>query len=239
MQTVQEGLGGIRDVIIDQAQELYLAKFARVVSKIRDAQGENVFLGAAPRYVIEACGMILIALLALVLSWRAGGLMAALPVLGALALGSQRLLPMLQLIYNGWTKISGTRHTLNDVLDILELPANPDAAAKNATPLSFDCDIMLEGISFHYARGQPVLHNVTLRIDKGTRVGFIGKTGSGKSTLLDLIMGLLQPAAGEIRVDGKSLNIGTVKGWQAQIARMFRSLSISPIRPSLRTLLSV
>ena len=157
VQTVQEGLGGIRDVIIDQTQQVYLTKFARVISKIRDAQGQNVFLGAAPRYVIEACGMVLIAVLALVLSWRAGGLMVALPVLGALALGAQRLLPMLQLIYNGWTHISGTRHRLADVLDILDLPVDPDASAKNAKPFSFDCDIVLDGVSFHYARGQPVL----------------------------------------------------------------------------------
>ena len=227
VQTVQEGLGGIRDVIIDQTQELYLAKFGRIICKLRDAQGQNAFLAAAPRYVIEAFGMVLIAVLALVLSWRAGGLMVALPVLGALALGAQRLLPMLQLIYNGWSQISASRHSLVDVLDIVDLPADLEPAAENAIPFSFDCDIVLDGVSFHYARGQPVLHNVRLRIEKGTRVGFMGKTGSGKSTLLDLIMGLLQPTAGEIRIDGKPLNIRTVKGWQTQVAHVPQSIYLA------------
>lgn len=227
VQTVQEGLGGIRDVLIDQAQPVYLAKFARIDSEFRDAQALNGFIGSAPRFMIEAFGMVLIAVLALVLSRQPGGLMTALPVLGALALGAQRLLPLLQLIYNGWTEIAGSRHMLFDVLEILELPveASPSEAVK---PLPFCREISLNAVSFRYGAGQAdVLKKVTLQIEKGARIGFIGQTGSGKSTTMDLVLGLLQPTGGEIRVDGQLLTPQTVKSWQAQIAHVPQAIYLA------------
>jgi ABC-type multidrug transport system fused ATPase/permease subunit len=229
VQTVQEGLGGIRDVLIDQAQAVYLDKFKHIDSALRDAQAMNVFIGAAPRFVIEACGMVLIAVLALVLSSGSGGLVAALPVLGALALGAQRLLPLLQLIYNGWTQIAGTRQVLFDILGILDLPIHPRyAGSDDTTLLRFERDISLNDIGFKYdGDSAPVLNNVSLTIKKGARIGFIGKTGSGKSTIVDLVMGLLEPTSGEIRIDGEPLNAENVRGWQAQVAHVPQAIYLA------------
>ncbi|RZA11947.1 MAG: ABC transporter ATP-binding protein [Proteobacteria bacterium] len=96
IKTVQEGIGAIRDVILDHAQNIYLRKFTRVDSQMRDAQAHIAFNAAAPRFVVEAAGMILIAGLAVSLSYGEGGLAETLPVLGVLAIGAQRLLPLLQ-----------------------------------------------------------------------------------------------------------------------------------------------
>src|SRR5262249_9634375 len=101
VQTLQEGLGGIRDVILDRAQPLYVEKFGYFDSRLRDAQATNALIGAAPRFIVEGLGMMLVAVLALILNRQPGGLAVALPVLGALALGAQRLLPLLQQIYLG------------------------------------------------------------------------------------------------------------------------------------------
>ena len=220
VQIIQEGLGGIRDVLIDQAQPVYLDKFRRVNLAFTDAQTVNAFIGQAPRFVIEACGMVMIAGLALVLSTGTGGLVAALPVLGALALGAQRLLPLLQLIYNGWTQIAGNRQVLFDVLAILDLPIDDRYTASDETiSLPFEREISLNGVSFRYGEDRPlVLDNITFSIKKGARVGLIGKTGSGKSTVIDLITGLLEPTAGEIRIDGELLTAENVTKWQKQIA---------------------
>ncbi len=220
VQIIQEGLGGIRDVLIDQAQPVYLDKFRRVNLAFTDAQTVNAFIGQAPRFVIEACGMVMIAGLALVLSTGTGGLVAALPVLGALALGAQRLLPLLQLIYNGWTQIAGNRQVLFDVLAILDLPIDDRFTASGETiSLPFEREISLNGVSFRYGEDRPlVLDNITFSIKKGARVGLIGKTGSGKSTVIDLITGLLEPTAGEIRIDGELLTAENVTKWQKQIA---------------------
>ena len=103
LKALQEGLGGIRDVLLDGNQPVYCDVYRKADLPFRRAQGDNSFVGQGPRYAIEAVGMVLITALAFVLSRKAGGIAAALPMLGALALGAQRLLPALQQIYNAWT----------------------------------------------------------------------------------------------------------------------------------------
>jgi len=230
VKTVQEGLGGIRDVLLDRAQPVYIGKFARVDLTYRNAQTVNAFIGAAPRFVIEAAGMALIALLALVLAHGEGGFATALPVLGALALGAARLLPMLQLIYNGWAQIAGNRHNLLDVVEVLDLPLpGPELLRGSAEPpLPFQRAITLEKVSFRYQPGAPaVLQDIDVAIPKGSRIGIVGKTGSGKSTLMDLVMGLLEPTGGVVRIDGEKLTPVNIGRWQARIAHVPQAIYLS------------
>jgi ABC-type multidrug transport system fused ATPase/permease subunit len=226
---IQEGLGGIRDVIIDEAQPIFLKKFSRIDRGLRDAQATNALIAAVPRYAIEGLGMVLIALLALMLSSRSGGLTSALPVLGAMALGAQRLLPLLQQIYNGWTSIQGNRGTLLDVLSLLDRPMPQNRLERrNDPPLPFEHEIRFEQVSFKYApEGASVVRNLDLVIRKGDRVGLVGKTGSGKTTTVDLLMGLLEPVGGKITVDGKALTSDNLHRWQKQIAHVPQSIYLA------------
>lgn len=229
VKTVQEGLGGIRDVLIDQAQLIYLDKFRRVDSALRDSQAVNAFIEAAPRFVIESLGMVLISILAFFLMRDSDGLSSTLPVLGALALGAQRLMPLLQRIYNGWARITGNRQILFDVLAFLDLPIHDRYVASiEAAPLPFTREITIKEVSYRYSEDRPlVLDNVTLSIKKGARVGFVGKTGSGKSTVVDLAMGLLEPTLGEVRIDGKLLTEDNVQHWQSQIAHVPQAIYLA------------
>lgn len=228
IKTVQEGLGGIRDVLIDRAQPMYLNQFKRHDSVLRDAQAANALIGAAPRFVIEGAGMILIAGLALLLSKQAGGIAGALPLLGALALGAQRLLPLLQITYNTWTQVMGNRQTLFDVLALLDRRKGLHIASKESVPaLPFKDSIELRNLSFRYRPDGPdVLQNVSLSIPRGGRVAFIGKTGSGKSTIMDLIMGLLDPTGGDIFVDSIPLSRRRA-AWQSEIAHVPQAIYLS------------
>ena len=229
VQAVQEGLGGIRDVIIDEAQAVYVEKYQRIDLALRDAMAFNVFAATAPRYAIEACGMVLIAGLALYMSSGPGGLIAALPVLGALALGAQRLLPSIQLIYNSWAQFAGNRQLLVDVLHILQLPIPARyGLAGDAAQVPFEREIVLDDVGFGYEQaGRPVVAGLSLAIARGERIGLKGKTGTGKSTVTDLIMGLLEPGEGEIRIDGKPLSAETVRGWQAQVAHVPQAIYLA------------
>lgn len=228
LKTVQEGLGGIRDVIIDQAQPVYLRKFATVDQHVRDAQAVNAMIGVTPRFVLEGLGMAAIALLALILSRQSGGLNAALPTLGALAIGAQRLLPLLQQIYNSWTLATGNQATLFDVLALLGRPMPASAPDAQVPAVPFTRAISLQDVSFRYsADGPEVLGAIDLTIAKGARVGFIGRTGSGKSTILDLVMGLLAPTTGQILVDDAVLDARNISGWQRQISHVPQSIYLS------------
>src|SRR4051812_1064367 len=215
-QTVQEGLGAIRDIILDQSQPLFEARFAEIDRRFRRALSANVFISNAPRFVIEAAGIVAIALVALAMSLQPGGLVRAIPVLGALAIGAQRLLPLVQQVYNGWSLGLGNFGAVADVARLLSAPVQAPAGPPGP-PLAFAREIVFDAVGFGYATGGFTLQGVDLRVSPGERIGIVGTTGSGKSTLLDLLMGLLSPSAGEIRVDGVPLDDEARRRWQKLI----------------------
>ncbi len=226
VQTLQEGLGGIRDVLLDRSQGIFAAKFAAIDARFREAQATNQFIAAAPRYVVEAGAVVLVAALALYVSTLPGGVVAALPMLGALALGAQRLLPLIQQVYFSWSQIYGNRGALNGIADMLAMPAPPEPAALPMPP--FAEAILLDGLGYRYPTGEAAaLADVTLTIPRGMRIGLIGKSGSGKSTLADIIMGLLEPADGRITIDGRVLDAAARPSWQRQIAHVPQAIFLA------------
>ena len=228
IKSLQEGLGGIRDVLIDGSQGAYCQIYSNADSPLRKAQGNSSFIGGSPRFGIEALGMMLIALLAYALARQPDGIAKAIPVLGALALGAQRLLPVLQQAYGSWSGIQGGQISLRDTLELLDQPLPNYVDQPPAKPLSFRQQINLNNLSFRYTEQTPlVLNNLNLTIPKGSRIGFIGITGSGKSTLLDIIMGLLQPTEGTIEIDAQLLAADNNRAWQAHIAHVPQAIFLA------------
>jgi ATP-binding cassette, subfamily B, bacterial PglK len=221
---VQEGLGGIRDILIDRSQPVFEKSFREIDNRYRRAQMVNNFLGTAPRLVIEAAGIILIAVLALYMSFQPGGVVAAIPVLGALAIGAQRLLPLLQMIYQAWSRTAGSLGILFEIIALVRDPrgsGEADAAEEPRAYPPFAGSIRFDGVSFAYPGvRRDAVANVSLSIGKGERIGLLGETGSGKSTLLDLLMGLLEPNSGRILIDDQVLDRPLRRHWQAQIAHV-------------------
>jgi ABC-type multidrug transport system fused ATPase/permease subunit len=220
IRAVQEGLGGIRDVLLDGTQPVFLGKFARLDDDLRQAQARSTFIAAAPRFIIEAAGMILIVALAVLLGARGEGLAAVLPVLGVLALGAQRLLPLAQFVYVAWARLAANRETMADVLAMLEA-AKPEDAGSPVEPVRFEDRIEFQGVSLRYAgRDRPAVDGLSFAIPKGCRLGLVGRSGSGKSTTIDVLMGLLEPSTGRLLVDGRPLDARSRRGWQRQVAHV-------------------
>jgi ATP-binding cassette subfamily B protein len=218
---VQEGLGGIRDILIDGSQYYYCQLYQSADQPLRIAQGSNQFIAQAPRYFVEALGVVLIASLAYAMAERDGGITSALPVFGSLALGAQRMLPSMQLAYASWSSIQGGQVSLKDTLDLLDQPLPEMIDRQEHLPLDFYHEININNLCFRYTSCGPwILKNINLSISKGDRIGFIGATGSGKSTLLDIVMGLLNPTAGVIKVDNNFINHVNQKSWQSNIAHV-------------------
>ena len=225
---VQESLGGIRDVIVDNAQGVYLEAFRKVDAQYSRARAANSFIGAAPRFVIEAAGIVIIAAASLMLAGREGGFAAALPALGALALGAQRLLPLVQQIYFAWTSIRGNRKVTDDILHLLALPAPDEDAGEAAPALPLEREIRIEGVRFTYpGRAEPAVDGVGLVIARGARVALVGTTGSGKSTLADLLMGLIEPDEGRIAIDGAPLTGPARTAWRRSIGHVSQSVFLA------------
>lgn len=228
IKVLQEGLGGIRDVLVDGSQEVYCQIYHKANLRLRYAQGRNVFISASPRYAMEALGIVLIALLAYLLGQQTDGVIKAIPVIGALVLGSQRLLPVMQQAYGAWSNIKGYQVSLQDILELLDQPL-PEFANQSVTQqLSFKYNIRFRQLDFRYSLQAPyVLKHINLTIDKGSRVGFIGTTGSGKSTLIDVLMGLLSPTDGVLEVDGQPISPSNSRAWQTHIAHVPQAIFLA------------
>lgn len=228
VRALQEGLGAIRDVLLDGAQAVYCESYHRAVLKLQRANVENSYINQAPRFAMESVGMVLVAFLAYILNYQPGGIGAALPTLGVLALGAQRLLPLLQQLYGNWSAVAGSHAAIIDVLHLLDQPLPEDVCQTAPKPLSFQSLIHLDNMSFRYGDTSPwVLNDINLTIPKGARVGFVGSTGSGKSTMLDVVMGLLEPTQGEMLVDGQPVTRNLRRSWQRNIAHVPQSIFLT------------
>ena len=230
IKALQEGLGAIRDVLLDGNQGTYVEIYRQADRPQRQLQAKNQFLGTFPRYALEALGMVAIALLGGLLAIQQGAGGAVIPLLGALGLGAQRLLPALQQVYANSSSLKGFNADLAGVLAMLNQPLPPEVRV--AEPLPLRDGIRLVGVHFRYGPEQPeVLRGLDLEIRRGERIGLIGSTGSGKSTTVDLLMGLLAPTAGRVLVDGADLHDPAhpqrLTAWRAAIAHVPQSIYLA------------
>ena len=232
LKALQEGLGAIRDVLLDGSQSACLDIYRRADRPLRMKQAQSAFLSMFPRYCLEAVGLLLIAVLALFLTQQRGSSSAVIPMLGTLALGAQRLLPALQQGYGSWAVIRAYGAAVIQVLAMLDQPI-PDTSLKSRqAPFRLQVALDLEQMSFRYSNEAPwVIDSINLNIYRGEVVGIIGSTGSGKSTLVDIIMGLLEPTAGRVLIDGQDLYDleypERLMAWRANIAHVPQSIYLT------------
>ena len=225
---IQEGLGGIRDIIVDKNQEHYCILYRKTDRPFRIASSINQFISGSPRYVVEAFGMVLIVTIAYSFVNSGYNVAIIFPLLGTLALGAQKALPALQKLYGAYSDIKGSMQSLKDVTKLLKQPISLFLNKDIVEPMPFKKTIYLKNVYYSYKGDDSwVLKNIDLKIFKGDKVGIIGETGTGKSTLTDIIMGLLSPTNGAIIVDGEKVNSKNIANWQAHIAHVPQNIYLS------------
>ena len=204
IKSLQEGLGGIRDVIMNNDQDFYVDIFQKSDLKIRKLIAENNFIGSFPRYLLEAIVLLLISFFAYFLNRDNIEKDLLIPLLGTIVLCAQRILPSIQLIYYGWVGLSGYSQSILEVIKILkEKNSIALLSKKNKKALPIFENILLRSVKFSYNNNyKEVLTDINLEIKKGESIGIIGTTGGGKTTLLDILMGLLKPTQGQLIING-------------------------------------
>lgn len=232
LRALQEGLGAIRDVLLDNSQPVYIDTYRNSDRPLRLKISQSNFIGAFPRYIMEAVGLCLIAGVAYFMTRSTGALASSLPLLGGLALGAQRILPALQQTYSNWTLIRANKTDAESVLKALAQPLPKALDSISIVPFEFQSQISFKDVCFGYEKNiNLVVNNLTFQIRKGERVGFIGKTGSGKSTIIDLLMGLLEPSSGIITVDGNNMHSGLgfagLASWRTSIAHVPQTIYLA------------
>ncbi|QNJ12212.1 ABC transporter type 1/ ATPase component [Synechococcus sp. M16.1] len=229
IKVLQESLGMIREVILGHHQGIYSLLYREIDLPQRKLQARNKFLGVFPRYLLEATGITGIAIIGYVLTVNQPekGL-SSIALLGALALGAQRLLPTIQQIYTNWSTFNTRNAAIYDVI-ILIGGEKESTVMTSYGKIEKVEKIEMRNLCFKYSTNErKILDNVNFEIKSGEKVAIIGTTGSGKSTAIDMLMGLIQPTSGKIMVNGKDINDGdksmNLKSWRNSVAHVPQSI---------------
>lgn len=227
VQTLTEGLGGIRDAILSATQDTFIRIYQSADLKLQKAWASNTIIANLPKPFIETLGIVLIGLLAYFFSVQ-GDLESKLPTFAALLVGAQRLLPTMHMGYSSYAIIHGSNSSLLDVLVLLDQKTLLNKQDSSLVNISFQNSIRLESVTFKYNKdGLNILKDISINIPKGSTVGIIGETGSGKSTLLDIIMGLLIPSQGDLLIDDRVLTSDLMPIWQRNVSHVPQSIFLS------------
>ena len=150
IKSLQDGLGGIRDVLLNGSQLAYCEIYQNADLPSRRAQGNNTFITGSPRQALEVVTMVFIGVLAYSIARKHGGISGVIPMLGVIALASQRLIPVMQQGFAAWSVIQGGKASLEDTLELLDQSLPQDVDSSLITPIKFRHYIMLKNISFRY-----------------------------------------------------------------------------------------
>lgn len=231
LKAIQEGLGAIREIILDHTQIEYFKIFSESSFILRTKTAFNQFLAGFPRYMLELIGLTTISILAIIISTNPNFKNYTIPILGTIALAAQRLLPAMQQIYSGWANLNAANISFAFLNELLELKGQKHFENKKAIKLRKS--INFNSISFKYSsKGRKyIFQNLNFKINAGSRLGIVGPSGSGKSTFVDLIMGLLRPNEGDIIIDGNKLfndkNNSFLIAWRSTIAHVPQHIFLS------------
>ncbi|SMM98930.1 Phospholipid-lipopolysaccharide ABC transporter [uncultured Candidatus Thioglobus sp.] len=195
-----------------RAQQTY-DNFSEKVERYADANAKNTFLQDFPRLFIETGGFSLIIFLLIALVYlNQSDVAYILPTLSLFVLSLYRLLPSVNRIVTGYNALMYYHKSI----DIVKQGMDIEQENLQDKVIEFKHKIELLNIDFTYQK-KPVLKGVSLTINKGDKVAFVGKSGSGKSTLANLIIGLYQRNQGDIRIDNVLLDESNLQNWRSQI----------------------
>lgn len=217
-QICNEALGSIKDVKVTHSADTYLSRFQHASREFSRHTASAETLSQSPLYVVEAAGYSGLILIALLLLLRTDDIAHVLPALGLYGFAAYRLLPAVQIMYRGFARLRFSSAVLDSIhLDLLlTLESEP---RKTVAPIRPKSEIRLQGIRYAYPSSPDklVLDGLDLVIPANTSLGIAGPSGTGKSTLMDVLLGLLQPQAGTISVDGTPITRENTIDWQRSI----------------------
>ena len=222
MKVIQETIGSIRQLILKGNQESYIRKFRLYNDKREYVLADTYLTAIFPKYLVEAVGLSVIGIVAYML--RSFENIDPLPILGALTLGLQKLLPQVQTVYTSFTNITTyldmSQELVSKMESIEEKNKFPLLNSKTKIKLK---TLELKNIAYKYPTAKEyALKDINLIINKGDKIGIVGKTGAGKSTIVELITTLLEPSLGTLLFNGiditKIKNRNHLMYWRQNIA---------------------
>jgi len=226
--TVAEAFGAAKEIKLAALEGTYIQRFSVPAEIYANGQSTAQVIAQLPRFVLEVIAFGGMLLVILYLMARSGGFVDAIPIVALYAFAGYRLMPALQQIYGSLTNLRYIGPALNNLCNELSNLSVFFDKSESIEALEFQGDMRLEKVYYTYPGAhRPALNNISLCISAKTTVGIVGATGSGKTTAVDLILGLLEPQAGVLTVDGRVIDSSNRILWQRLIGYVPQQIYLS------------
>ena len=222
---------GIKDVLLLGRDDDFIERFNQSGISLAKSLGTNDALGSVPRYIMElvAFGSMISVVLYLIANYE-GNLALILPILSVYALAGVKLLPAFQSIYTSIAKIRAHSAAFESIQHDLEVSKriNSSKLKQDTSFLLAQSKICLEDITFMYPNQEkPALERLNISIPVNNVIGIVGPSGSGKSTIVDILLGLIDPQYGNLKIDETIINNKNRRSWQNTIGFVAQSIFLS------------
>ncbi len=229
---MNEGFGGIKDVLLMGRDNDFINRFSKTGDSFAYSLGSTETLTQVPRYLIELIAFgSMISLLLYLIGSHDGNLGMILPIMSVYALATFKLLPALQQIYRSIGHIKANISAFESIHQDLKDSSKAEIINTPEKDNSFfnpKEKISLENINFTYpGKQESAITNLNLSISANSVVGIVGPSGAGKSTLVDILLGLIEPQKGELKVDNISIDNKNRRSWQNTIGFVAQSIFLS------------
>ncbi|ABB24242.1 ATPase [Pelodictyon luteolum DSM 273] len=226
MQHLQQGLGGIKDVKILGKEDYFLSRYGYHNTSSTKVRRKNTTIQQVPRLWLELLSVTGLIVLVLTMMMQGKDMDSIVPNLGFFAVATFRMMPSVNRILNALQSLQYCLPVVDIISRDFSLPFHEEPQEKTGA-IRFKSSLHLENITYAYPQAnRQTIEDITLTIQKGESVGFIGPSGSGKSTLIDLLLGLLAPNHGTISIDGNDIRTN-MRGWQNIIGYVPQSIYLT------------
>jgi ABC-type bacteriocin/lantibiotic exporter with double-glycine peptidase domain len=223
----REAFGAIRYIKLKGLEKKYIDLYSNASKIFAKTQYSSKIISQLPKFFLEMISFGGILMILLYLSFFSKGFNEALPIISLYVYGGYRLMPALQQVYASVSSIAFIGPSLDKLSSHKKL-FDTKLQNKKTYILDFKKEIKLENIKYKYPNTKRnILEDINLSIKANTKIGLIGSSGSGKSTLADIIMGLIIPQEGHLKVDNLVIHKTNLNSWQRIIGYVPQSIFLN------------
>ena len=226
-----EALGAIKELKVLGREYTFLNRYSESSRQYALLEASSEVFSMIPRYALETLAFGGIMLIVVYLLSVKQGVQEILPLVGLYAFAGVRLVPSMQQIFAGLTKLRYHSAVIRVLYaDLVEEPSAPlgfgTEDGKHTSGIEHEID--LRDVNYVYpGAATPVIDALNLTIRTNSTVGIVGPTGSGKTTLVDIILGLLRPARGGLYVDGRPITEWNIRHWRKSFGYVPQTIYLS------------